>query len=135
VADRAHVRGGGYIVAMDGKVRLCGRNIVHDAGFPEGSVSQCPRGVDLVGFDTSMLKAVSGGRAGNGSFEGTWHNDSVAIRSSSSQEQDDRGSGGVLDDAVVPCPKPVGGWPANALPQEDYPAPLLEHRKTYPTMP
>src|SRR4051812_11681408 len=67
VAEGDQVRGGGYIVALDGKVRLCGRLRIYDGGFPQGPPKQCEKGIDLTGFDTSLLPKVAGGRAGNGS--------------------------------------------------------------------
>jgi hypothetical protein len=120
------------VVALDGKVRLCGRNRIHDAGFPEGAPKQCSDGVDLDGFDTSLLPKAEDGRAGNASFVGVWEGNKVAVTTSSKQQQPDTYGSRVMDDAVVPCPRPAGGWPAKAFAQEDYPAALLEHRKTYP---
>jgi hypothetical protein len=132
VTNGTKVEGGGYIVALDGKVRLCGGDKIYDAGFPEGPPAQCSKGVDLQDFDTSLLRKVDGGRAGNASFVGVWQADTVKVTASSPSRQEHRGGGRLMDDAVVPCPEPAGGWPPKAFAQEDYPAALLQHRKSYP---
>lgn len=138
VRDGTAVRGTGHVVAVEDKpVRLCGDPLIYDVGFGRPDETACPSDpVVLEGVDTAALAEVAGGRAGTLSFAGTWKGGRVQV----TEQQPGASSyvppsnGRVMDDRQVPCPTPPSGWPARTeVPQEDYPAALLELRKQHPT--